>query len=795
MTDPLTRMRQRRLRRRMEKGAARARPSTAPLRLIGAGVALWAGASFLLIGVAPVFHGQLIAGQRAPASIVALTDFQCLDLARTEAARRLAGESTLPVFVVNLAPMSAGARALERLVTHVADARRRDPSGETSGTELSRILDLVGFDMAPQEALALVPAAEQAAAVTDAITNALRRVWLAGIVTAEERAGAIVDLSRDGQIILDPGPAGAPRIVDAKALLTPEQAAEEFARAAAAALSPLATAPDTLRRLAHPWLQPNLAYSPALTEQRRRESVDRVESLLMTVRSGTTLIGAGETATPQVVEMLAAHERRLREQMSPADEWLQRLGRSALLAIAAFCGLAMLPITDPSASRSRRHLVLYVTLGLGTVGAARLIVLLVHNGLVPRPYADDFLLPGLGALLAVLLAGRCFSVPVGAWCALSVPVFAVAPFPSLFRSVAVVTVAALAGRNARKRSLIFRAGAWMGVAGAFLVLCETLLMRNPVVVALPQAASALAAGVVTSALSLLLLPLFESAFGLTSDIHLLELSDPSHPLLQRLAVEAPGTYHHSLMVANLAHAAADEIGAQGLLARVGALYHDIGKLATPRYFIENVPPEANPHNDLSPQMSTLVILAHVKEGLALARRHRLPAPIRDAISQHHGASLVSYFYARALDAHTASAHLGPAGPARPDEHAFRYSGPRPQSREVALIALADAVEAAARSLANPSPGRIERLAHDVVRQRLLDGELDECGLTLSDLNRVARAFVFVLNSMYHGRVPYEPSEDPNRQPPAAPPADGSAARPDSLADDTRRATERAQTLG
>ncbi|MCX7819306.1 MAG: HDIG domain-containing protein [Kiritimatiellae bacterium] len=757
-----------------------------------AGVVLWAVSSLLLLGVSPVLHVPLLPGQRAPVSIIALTDFEAVDSARTELARQRAADAVRPVFSISSAPLAAGLRAFERLIEHLATLRRRAPSPDEARRELANALLLLGLDLQPEEALTIVPEPGEAAAALRALTNALATVWFDGIADAAERDGPLAELVRQGQFVIETSGVAA-RVADLAAVRTPAEAAAEFARLAAAA--GLRTPTDALRRLAIPWLHPNLVYAPTLTEMRRREAAARVEPVMAYIRAGTTLIEAGETADEHTVARLAAHERRLRERIRPADEWLRRLGRSGMLAVAAFASLLLLFVAAPEHVKQPSSLALFVVLGTLTMGGARLAVALVMNGILPRPYGDHALPTALGALLGVLLVGRPFAAAVGSWSALAVPALASAPLPTLVRGVAMIGAALIAARHARKRSLIFRAGLWIGLAGATVTAVQAVEVRDPLPVVLPQLGTVVANGLGIAAIALLVLPLLETVFGLSSDMHLLELSDPSHPLLQRLAANAPGTYHHSLMVATLARAAADAIGANGLLARVAAMYHDIGKLAKPQYFVENAPPGASPHAELSPQMSTLVILSHVREGLQLAREHRLPAPIREAIEQHHGRSLISFFYSRALDAHQQASRLGHPVGAPPEERDFRYPGPRPRRRETALIALADAVEAAARSLSNPSPRRIERLVRELVRQRYADGELDECPLTLAELRRVEDAFVFTLTAMYHGRVPYDAAAHSDRQPPAPPDPNRSAAAADRLADDTRSAAEQAQALG
>jgi putative nucleotidyltransferase with HDIG domain len=244
-----------------------------------------------------------------------------------------------------------------------------------------------------------------------------------------------------------------------------------------------------------------------------------------------------------------------------------------------------------------------------------------------------------------------------------------------------------------------------------------------------------------------LLPFIERSFGVLTDLSLLELSDVSHPLLQELVRRAPGTYNHSINVGSLAEAAAEAIGARGLLVRVGAYFHDIGKMLKPAYYVENQGHD-NRHESLAPAMSTLIIIAHIKDGADLARRHHLPQAIIDFIEQHHGTTLVEYFYRRAEK----ERQMNPD--AVVEEGAFRYPGPKPQTKEAAVLMLADAVESASRTLEDPTPARIESLVEDIVMKRLMDDQFDECPINLHEIRVVQHSLVKSLIAVYHGRVKY-----------------------------------------
>jgi cyclic-di-AMP phosphodiesterase PgpH len=263
-----------------------------------------------------------------------------------------------------------------------------------------------------------------------------------------------------------------------------------------------------------------------------------------------------------------------------------------------------------------------------------------------------------------------------------------------------------------------------------------------------------ALGAATATLiALLLMPFVRDGLGLAEDIRLLETASPAHPLMKELITRAPGTYTHSVATANLAEAVAERIGADALLARVGAYYHDVGKIRRPVYFFENQQPGFNPHDEARPQLSAVIITAHVNDGYELAKRHHLPPKVLDIIKQHHGTTLVRYFYnkAAALDAGVFEAD-------------FRYQGEKPKSREAALVMLADSSEAAVRALQTPNEPRITAVVRAVVEERLEDGQLDESQLSVSDMEQVVETYSHVLASMYHARLEYPPGPDSDRRP-------------------------------
>lgn len=314
----------------------------------------------------------------------------------------------------------------------------------------------------------------------------------------------------------------------------------------------------------------------------------------------------------------------------------------------------------------------------------------------------------------------------------------------IFISVISGTFAAFLCANANQRRRISLAGFIIGFLNVLIVVCAGIIEKKDWMVILRQGGISFLDGILSVILSIGLLPFFESIFNMVTPLKLLEMADPNHPLLKRLLMEAPGTYHHSLMVGNLAEVAVRTIGGNSLLARVAAYFHDIGKLKRPGFFKENQMSE-NPHDRITPNLSTLVITSHTKDGEELALKYKLPKPIRDIIVQHHGNTLVAYFYHKARQ--------GEKG-VEVKEANFRYEGPKPQTREAAVVLLADSVEAAVRSMPDKTKGKIEGLIRKIIKDKLDDGQFDHCDLTLKDMNDIANAFLTVLSGFFHERTEY-----------------------------------------
>ena len=375
-----------------------------------------------------------------------------------------------------------------------------------------------------------------------------------------------------------------------------------------------------------------------------------------------------------------------------------------------------------------------------------LITFLVH-----RLDVSEYLVPSaLGVMLLATLfdtrvgfAGTAvMSILVGALWGNEFNLMAVSFFTGI---VGVLTIKRVRDRRQLVQAIFSLGGAYV-FAITFMGFLRLLPFRE-IVKLWPYGALN---GIFTPIVAYGLLPLVESVFDITTDFSLLELSNLNHPLLKRLSVQAPGTYHHSVIVGNLSEAAAQAVGANSLLARVGSYYHDIGKIEKSEYFVENQVRGENPHEKLTPRMSALILMNHVKRGLEIAEAYKLPEAIKDIVLQHQGTTRMNFFYRKAVEK---------KGSEETSDVDYRYPGPRPQSKEAAIVMLADAVEAATRALKEPTHSRLKGVIEDLVDERFKEGQLDESPLTLRDLERIKEAFLAILAGTFHTRVEYPEEED------------------------------------
>lgn len=477
-------------------------------------------------------------------------------------------------------------------------------------------------------------------------------------------------------------------------------------------------------------LKPNFLLNIRETDKRKQSAIASVEPVRITVKKGQILVRSGDIVTA--------------EQLQAMDELGLYAGQVNQLRIF---GLAIFVLTTMGLALGYLYKfarpVYENDLHLLLLGFITLVTLFLGKA---AHYYSDFAAPiAAGAMLSAILieprVGLLTSVVMSL-------LFGIIVDHDL-RAVAAPLVGSMVGVYSVSKSMhgysLTRAGVWVGAVN-FLVICSTgFVTQVNSTQLLIQGMLGVFNGIAAAVITIGFLPYLEHAFNITTPIKLLDLAKPNHPLLQRLLLDAPGTYHHSIMVGNLAETAAEAVGADLVLVRVGAYYHDIGKIKRPYFFVENQVDGENPHDKIAPSLSTLIVTSHIKDGADLCRDYKLPQIIVDIVEQHHGTTLVSYFYKRATENEHGDCII---------EADFRYEGPRPQSKEAALVMLADASEAAVRSLGKPNINRIEGTVRKIIRERLHDGQLDECNLTLKDLNTIGDVFIRVLSSMFHTRIEY-----------------------------------------
>ncbi len=478
--------------------------------------------------------------------------------------------------------------------------------------------------------------------------------------------------------------------------------------------------------------------NPVLTAAAREAAAEAVPPVMQRLKAEQTIVREGEILTPdqlRVLEAVGLYNPRAEEATKLL--WL-------LLGCALMGSLLSLPLAFSygrlKTKLTGQQIVFLITLTLLTLAAQRLAML------ASPTFFFVFLVP----LLVAVLVSDLVAVLWGAWLAVVVALLAPgAPLLTLVTVLVGTTVSSLVPILFRTRTTLLLAGVLSGLGAALSYgIFHFLLGTFGTFSMLFAVLWILGGGVLAGILALGLLPLAESSIGFLTEFRLLELSSPSSPLLQKLLIEAPGSYQHSLIISNLVEQAVTNIGGNALLARVGALYHDVGKLRRPGFFVENQFSGENPHDQLSPHLSYLVITSHVRDGAELLREYKLPKALEPFVMEHHGTTVLSYFYKRALEDSD-----------KLDEFNFRYSGPRPRSKETAVLMLADAVESASRTLAEPSQGSIRALIDRLFEQRLQDDQLADSPLNFRDLEIIANTFERMMTAILHRRIRYPTEEE------------------------------------
>ncbi len=498
--------------------------------------------------------------------------------------------------------------------------------------------------------------------------------------------------------------------------------------------------------IARDFLAPNLEYSPLETERKREQALASIQKEKIVFKAGQRLVAKNQQITKTHIEWLNAMAEYRADRGLEAGIWEYLLPIIARVIFVTFVFLSFL-------------FALFNMVGREMYRVSRVfpLLLIILMTLVAVYFASEkwnlsiYLFPlAAGIILVVILYDLRVAILTTVANALLLGILFKFNFEIAFLMIISGLTVTYAMRVVQKRSDFYRCALYLALALVVTTyILESLKFTAPDQI-LEMCGYALINAAVSTVIAMALLPLFEQVFSFTTNVTLLELSDMNHPLLKRLALEAPGTYQHSLVVGNLAEAAAKAVGANPLLARVGAYYHDIGKAAISEYFVENQFGLKSKHDQLTPTMSALVIGSHIKRGKEFAEEFDLPDKIIEFIEEHHGTSTMSFFYHKAKQ-------QSETGEVREDE--FRYPGPKPQSKETAIMMLADSVEAASRTLEDPKPARIRNLIRRLINDRYQSGELSNSSLTLSDLKRIEDAFVIALIGIFHSRIDYPKKEE------------------------------------
>ncbi|MFC4305585.1 HD family phosphohydrolase [Cohnella boryungensis] len=519
----------------------------------------------------------------------------------------------------------------------------------------------------------------------------------------------------------------------------------EFVNASSLSLK---TEREIVQELARLAILPNKFFDKKATEDAKVEAKQNTPAVL--IKQGDIVVKAGQVITESLYEKLDSLGL-LQERKS----YLPQLGVLLFAAIftLALYGYGELTAATSAQKRTNAHWVMMLLI-------FTLNILFMH--LVALAHSADWPLVGylapvaMGSMLVTLLLDvhlglvSSFLFTLLSSVILNVEQEHIFDFRYGFVTAVVSFTAVLAIHRASQRSSILKAGIMVSLFGSVAVLALMLVDPEPSRAQLIQSVIfMLFSGLLTVVLVIGLMPFFEVTFGILSALKLVELANPNHPLLRKLLTETPGTYHHSLMVGNLSEAAAEAVGANGLLCRVGSFYHDVGKTKRPLYFIENQNASGNPHDKLDPKVSASIIIAHAKDGAEMLKAQKLPKPIRDIAEQHHGSTFLKYFYYKAVkQAQEQGAEIDFT------EDDYRYPGPKAQSKEAAIVGIADCVEAAVRSLNHPKVEQIEEMIAKIIKDRLDDHQFNECDLTMKELDKIAQTLKETVIGMFHSRIEY-----------------------------------------
>lgn len=477
-------------------------------------------------------------------------------------------------------------------------------------------------------------------------------------------------------------------------------------------------------------LKPNKFFDVEGTQQKKEEAANQISPVI--IKKNQIIVRKGDEINSRALELI--QKTGLLKENEGIDYTLV-IGSLLVVFLLEFIIIAYLYIFNRQMLNNIRNLVILSIIILSVIIISK-SVYGISGYLLPVATATMLISILIDAKLAILV-NFVMTIIIGLITGNDVNIMVMCLVGGAVGAFGVI--------NTQQRHNIFITGLTVGIVNMLTIIAFDLIGEAEMQQIIIKSFYGILNGVFSAILTIGSLPLWESGFGIVTPLKLLELSNPNHPLLKKLLLEAPGTYHHCILVGNLSEAAAEAVKGNPLVARVGAYYHDVGKLKRPYFFKENQLNSENPHDKINPNLSTLIITSHVKDGVELAKKYKLPDIINSIIQQHHGETLVAYFYHKALNGENHDAVK---------EDNFRYSGPKPQTKEAAIIMLADSVEAAVRSMREPTKGKIEGLVRQIIKDKLNDGQLDECDLTLKDLDTIANSFLNILLGIFHERIEY-----------------------------------------
>ncbi|HOW86913.1 MAG TPA: HDIG domain-containing protein [Candidatus Aminicenantes bacterium] len=687
-------------------------------------------------------------GEVAPADVVAPFDLTIEDAAATARKRAEADAAVIPVYTFDL---NVFANTEDKIRAIFADGRAwaaQYPENHQSRALRARLIDKHGIDLETADVQTLARL-QFPIETEEELIGLVTRIFDQGIVVSKN---LFIHGEEKGLTLLDTQGRERPaRIGD---LLDISESERRFNDDLGRIEMP-ARNRAVLANLGQIFLTANVTYNKIETEKRKAQARDAVGAVVVTVKKDRVIVRKGDEVTADELRILGNYNQRMRGRSS----WLPTCAGTFLLYLFLFSTLwayARRTFKPKQAERQFRMTALALIVSLIFYKLFLALAGIVAGALTGEPFSQieayygalpwqaatlifAFLMPDPMTLMLIIMNSVTGGLLLGGNFIVTIVIFV----------GGLASVYGVRLYRRRYRAATLRAGfVVLPAVNALLVLVFHLILRHSGLASFPfEVGMGIVGGIASGILAYLFLPLVESAFGFVTAAKLLELTNSDLPIFRQMQEEAPGSYHHSLIVATLAEKAAEELGLDTQMAKAGALYHDIGKTKMPEYFIENRTREFDLHKDLTPSMSTLVIKNHVKEGAELARKLRLPRALREIIEQHHGNSLVRYFYAKAKQTYDPEEQTV-------GEESYRYPGPAPQTKEAGLVMLADSIEAASRSLKSPTKDNLKRVITDIINGTLQDGQLDACDFSLRELRTVAAAFLTILYAIYHPRVEY-----------------------------------------